>query len=47
MRKPIFITKTFLPPIETYKKYVDAIWSTNQLTNQGPLVKELEQTLCK
>lgn len=47
MKKPIFVTKTFLPPIETYKKYVDIVWSTNQLTNQGPLVKQLEQTLCK
>ena len=26
---------------------MDIIWSTNQLTNQGPLVKQLEQTLHK
>lgn len=38
----INITKTFLPPIEEYQKYVQKIWQSDQLTNQGPLVKEFE-----
>ncbi len=39
------VTKTFLPPIEEYFKYVEQIWSSNQLTNNGPLVQELETKL--
>jgi dTDP-4-amino-4,6-dideoxygalactose transaminase len=40
--KAILVTKTFLPPIEKFHKYVSTIWKTNQLTNQGPLLKEFE-----
>lgn len=36
------VTKSFLPPIEEYQAYLDRIWATNQLTNNGPLVQELE-----
>lgn len=43
----IFVTKTFLPPIKKYKKYIDKIWKSNQLTNQGPLLKEFENKLRK
>lgn len=39
----IHVTKTFLPPIEEYNSYVEKIWANNQLTNQGPLLKEFEQ----
>jgi len=38
----INVTKTFLPPIEEYKKYIDKIWASGQLTNQGPLLQEFE-----
>lgn len=41
----INVTKTYLPPIEEYKQYLDGIWERNQLTNNGPLVQELEQRL--
>lgn len=41
----INVTKTFLPPIEEYQEYIAQIWENNQLTNQGPLLKELEQKL--
>ena len=36
------ITKPFLPPRQEYIQYVDDIWERNWLTNNGPLVKELE-----
>jgi len=36
------VTKPFLPPKEEYQKYVDSIWQRNWLTNNGPLVNELE-----
>jgi dTDP-4-amino-4,6-dideoxygalactose transaminase len=39
------VTKSFLPPIEDYIDYIEKIWASNQLTNNGPLVKELEQKL--
>jgi dTDP-4-amino-4,6-dideoxygalactose transaminase len=39
----INVTKSFLPPLEEYKRYLEKIWSSNQLTNQGNLLKEFEQ----
>jgi dTDP-4-amino-4,6-dideoxygalactose transaminase len=41
----INVTKTYLPPIEEYQAYVERIFKSNQLTNNGPLVRELEQKL--
>ena len=41
----INVTKSFLPPIETYTKYLEGIWSTAHLTNNGPLLIELEGKL--
>ncbi len=41
----INVTKTYLPPIEEYEQYLKGIWERNQLTNNGPLVKELEKKL--
>lgn len=39
------VTKSYLPPIEDYIKYLKLIWESNQLTNNGQLVLELEQKL--
>lgn len=39
------VTKPFLPPQETYSKYLDGIWQRNWLTNMGPLASELEVKL--
>ncbi|MEO5603888.1 MAG: DegT/DnrJ/EryC1/StrS family aminotransferase [Cyclobacteriaceae bacterium] len=39
------VTKPFLPPIEEYERYVRDIWKRNWLTNNGPLVNELELKL--
>jgi dTDP-4-amino-4,6-dideoxygalactose transaminase len=39
------VTKTFLPPIEEYIEYLEKIWNSNQVTNNGPLVLELEEKL--
>ena len=41
----INVTKSYLPPIEEYVGYLQQIWASNQLTNNGPLVKELEAKL--
>jgi dTDP-4-amino-4,6-dideoxygalactose transaminase len=39
------VTKPFLPPIQEYEQYLQGIWSRNWLTNNGPLVNELELKL--
>ncbi|MBX2955397.1 MAG: DegT/DnrJ/EryC1/StrS family aminotransferase [Cyclobacteriaceae bacterium] len=39
------VTKPFLPPQHEYEKYLDGIWQRNWLTNNGPLVNELELKL--
>ncbi len=45
MKEKIYITKTYLPPIDEYISYIEGIWERSQLTNNGPLVKELEDRL--
>jgi len=39
------VTKTYLPPLEEYVHYLEGIWERDYVTNNGPLVKELEQKL--
>lgn len=39
------VTKPFLPPLEEYERYVRDIWKRNWLTNNGPLVNDLELKL--
>lgn len=39
------VTKPFLPPIDAYEEYLKSIWQREWLTNNGPLVKELELEL--
>jgi dTDP-4-amino-4,6-dideoxygalactose transaminase len=39
------ISKPFLPPEKEYKDVLSTIWKTKWLTNEGSLVKKLEQNL--
>ncbi len=39
------VTKPFLPPKEEYDVYINDIWKRQWLTNNGPLVNELELKL--
>jgi dTDP-4-amino-4,6-dideoxygalactose transaminase len=39
------VTKPFLPPKEEYDQLLNQIWQRNWLTNNGPLVNELELKL--
>jgi dTDP-4-amino-4,6-dideoxygalactose transaminase len=39
------VTKVFLPPLGEYISKLEGIWARSQLTNNGPLVQELEQRL--
>ncbi len=41
----INVTKTYLPNKERYQKYVDEIYENGWVTNNGPLVNELELKL--
>ncbi len=41
----IFVTKSFLPPQEEYLSYIDRIWQSNILTNQGSCLYELQNKL--
>lgn len=41
----INVTKTFLPPLEEYVSYLEKIWASGQITNNGELLQFLEQRL--
>ncbi len=41
----INVTKTFLPPLDEYISQLEKIWESGQLTNNGPLLRELEDKL--
>ena len=41
----INVTKPFLPKFDEYVKYLEGIWDRNWLTNNGPLVNDLELKL--
>jgi dTDP-4-amino-4,6-dideoxygalactose transaminase len=41
----INVTKPFLPPIQEYNELINGIWNRCWLTNNGPLVNELELAL--
>lgn len=41
----IFVTKAFLPPKAEYQAYIDEIYKSNWLTNNGPLLQRLEAKL--
>jgi dTDP-4-amino-4,6-dideoxygalactose transaminase len=41
----INVTKSFLPPKKEYEEMIENIWKSEWLTNNGPLLVELEQKL--
>ncbi|MFT5278874.1 MAG: dTDP-4-amino-4,6-dideoxygalactose transaminase, partial [Bacteroidia bacterium] len=44
-QKPIYVTESFLPPLEDYTKKIGEIWESGHLTNHGPHVLKLEEDL--
>ena len=42
----INVTKTYLPDQSTYLKYIQQIWDSVYLTNNGPLLQQLEKDIC-
>ncbi|MCT4545227.1 MAG: DegT/DnrJ/EryC1/StrS family aminotransferase [Vallitalea sp.] len=47
MKKKIYVTQPFLPPLNEYIKYLEEIWDCGILTHNGPLVQKLEKELIK
>src|SRR5690349_2599553 len=41
----ITVTKTTLPPLEEYVGYLEKIWAASHVTNNGPVLRELETRL--
>ena len=45
--KKIFVTKSYLPPMEEYVEKISKIWDNHFLTNSGPLCLEFTEKLKK
>jgi dTDP-4-amino-4,6-dideoxygalactose transaminase len=43
--KPIYVTETFLPNIQEYIDYLEKVWNSKWITNNGQYAKELENKL--
>ena len=46
-KNSIYVTKPHLPPLEDFIPYLEQIWQSGVLTNNGPFHKQLEQALCE
>ncbi|MDP6095045.1 MAG: DegT/DnrJ/EryC1/StrS family aminotransferase [Gammaproteobacteria bacterium] len=46
-KQPIFVTRPSLPPLEDLIPYLEQIWESKVLTNNGPFHRQLEDALCK
>tara|TARA_R110002020_G_scaffold20990_11_gene70994 strand:+ start:2507 stop:3619 length:1113 start_codon:yes stop_codon:yes gene_type:complete len=45
--KPIYVTEPYLPPLEEFIPYLEEIWDSKRLTNNGPMHQQLEDALCE
>ncbi|MFA5714096.1 MAG: DegT/DnrJ/EryC1/StrS family aminotransferase, partial [Bacteroidales bacterium] len=46
-RKRIEVSQPLLPPLEQFLPYLERIWESRWLTNNGELHQELERALCR
>lgn len=46
-KKPITVTQPYLPPLEEFIPYLEKIWESKWLTNNGPYHQELETALAR
>ncbi len=44
---PVYVTQPFLPPLEEFLPYLEKIWDSRILTNNGAFHRELEDALCR
>lgn len=47
MNKPITVTSPLLPPLEEFIPYLEEIWKSKWITNNGHFHQELENALCE
>lgn len=47
MKKTIFVTQPFLPPLDEFIPYLEKVWDNKILTNCGPFHHQLEKALCE
>ena len=45
-KKPIYVTKPFLPPLDEFCQELRKIWEKAWLTNNGPILQEFTRELC-
>lgn len=45
--RPIPVTQPSLPPLEEFLPYLEEIWESKRLTNNGPMHQRLEAALCE
>ena len=43
---PIYVTQPSLPPLKEFIPYLEQIWDSKWLTNNGPFHRQFEQALC-
>jgi dTDP-4-amino-4,6-dideoxygalactose transaminase len=46
-RRPLYVTRPELPPLEEFLPYLRQIWDTRILSNNGPFHQQFEQALCE
>jgi dTDP-4-amino-4,6-dideoxygalactose transaminase len=46
-KSPITVTQPYLPPLEEFIPYLEQIWESKWLTNNGPFHQQLEKALCE
>ena len=46
MKKPVYVTQPYLPPLDEFMPYLEKIWDKKVLTNGGPFHQQLEAELC-
>lgn len=44
---PIYVTQPYLPPLEEFVPYLEQIWASQWLTNNGPFHQQLEKTIAE
>ncbi len=47
IKNPIYVTKPFLPPLEEFLPYLEKIWESKWLTNNGKFHEEFEKKLAE
>lgn len=47
LNKPVFVTQPALPPLEEFTKYMEQIWESKMLTNNGPFHQQFEKELAE